>query len=248
MNNSLAFDCLLIFGISLFGGLAALIRVWSDEYLHLFVSFGAGIFLGTVFIHLLPESMAMAGSGQAGLSVLCGYILVFFVERVLTLTGDGGYDHNHKVVSMTVLVGLSVHSLIEGMGLVVTAADAHLSRAILVSILAHKLPAAFALGCLFVLARIPRARTIMLLVLFSMMTPAGAVLLAPLLPAGTGSVVSFLTGLTAGSFLYVATGDLLPEVFHTRERLWLKMVLLILGIVVVGALGLASPETEGMVP
>lgn len=246
MNNSLALNCLLIFCTSLLGGLAALIRAWSDEYLHLFVSFGAGIFLGTVFIHLLPESLAMAEHGQAGLTILGGYLLVFFVERVLNLAGDGGYDHNHMVVSITALVGLSVHSLIEGMGLVVTAADAHLSRAILVSILAHKMPAAFALGSLFMLAKLPRGKIIGLLVLFSLMTPAGAVLLAPLLPAGTGNVVSFLTGLTAGSFLYVATGDLLPEVFHTRERLWLKMALLILGIVVVGALGLASSEAEGL--
>ncbi len=223
----------------------ALIRAWSDEYLHLFVSFGAGIFLGTVFIHLLPESLAMGEAAQTGLIVLGGYLLVFFVERIMNLSGDGGYDHNHKVVSMTVLIGLSVHSLIEGMGLVVTAADADLSRAILVSILAHKMPAAFALGSLFVLARIPRAKTIGLLVLFSLMTPAGAVLLAPLLPTGSG-VVSFLTGLTAGSFLYVATGDLLPEVFHTREKLWLKMALLVLGIMVVGYLGLAVHETEGL--
>jgi len=63
--------------------------------------------------------------------------------------------------------------------------------------------------------------------------------LAGLLLAGTGNVAAFLTGLTAGSFLYVATGDLLPEVFHTRERLWLKMGLLLLGIVIVGVLGLA---------
>jgi uncharacterized membrane protein YraQ (UPF0718 family) len=41
---------------------------------------------------------------------------------------------------------------------------------------------------------------------------------------------SLLTGFACGTFLYVATCDLLPEVFHGRDRPTLKLVCVLVGI------------------
>ena len=76
---------------------------------------------------------------------------------------------------------------------------------------------------------IPRRRAALLLVLYSASTPAG-LLLGSWLALGAGSLLApVLTGLACGTFLYVAVGDLLPEVFHGGGRLS-GVVGLLLGI------------------
>lgn len=237
MNSQLVTYCAIIFVAALAGGIITIVRRWSDELLHLFVSFGAGVFLGVVFIHLLPEAFSSNHTGPVGFAVLLGFLLIFFVEQFLFTSGDRGYDHSHRVISITVLIGLSVHSLVAGFGLAITNHDPDLGRLIFYSIIAHKPAAAFSLGSLFLLARIPTIKALMLLALFAAMTPLGAMVLAPMFATGSQMAIDILTGLTAGSFLYVATSDLLPEVFHTKERRWVKLGLLLAGIAVIAFVG-----------
>jgi len=232
MNESFLTYCLLIFAAGLFGGILPFIRKWSDDLLHLFVSFGAGIFIGTVFLHLLPEALSHDYEGNSAVYVLIGFMLVFFIERFLVVKGDGGYDHNHYVVSITALVGLSVHSLIAGLGLAVSSNFDGIGSLIFYSIIAHKSTAAFSLASLFLLAKIKLKKRVLLIVLFSAMTPLGALFFSYVITSVNQQLLSPLLGLTAGTFLYVAVGELLPEVFHTKSHRWSKMALLIFGIVV----------------
>ena len=115
-----------------------------------------------------------------------------------------------------------------------------LGTVILVSILAHKATAAFSLTSLFVLGKFSKKKSTLLLILFSLMTPLGALVITPFFAYGSETVVEVLTGLTAGTFLWVATGDMLPEVFHTRNKRWIKLALLIAGIIVMFLLSLAG--------
>jgi zinc transporter ZupT len=39
-----------------------------------------------------------------------------------------------------------------------------------------------------------------------------------------------------GTFLYVATGDLLPEVFHGRAKRWPNLALLAVGLAIMAAI------------
>ena len=49
---------------TLLGALPPVARRWGDRGLHLFIAGSAGIFLGTVFLHLLPELSASSGHGH----------------------------------------------------------------------------------------------------------------------------------------------------------------------------------------
>ncbi len=49
----------LLFGAVAFGGLLPFARRWSEAGLHALVALSAGIFLGSVFLHLLPELMGV---------------------------------------------------------------------------------------------------------------------------------------------------------------------------------------------
>ena len=240
MNGDVLIYSAVVFIIAFLGGMITLIKTWSDELLHLFLSFGAGIFLGVVFLHLLPEAVAHGHSITVPAMVLLGYLLLFFLEKFLFTHRPGGTAHGHKVISITALAGLSVHSLIEGLGLAAGSTDERLGTVILLSILAHKATAAFSLTSLFVLGKFSRKRSTLLLVLFSLMTPIGALVMTPFFAYGSETVVEVLTGLTAGTFLWVATGDMLPEVFHTQDRRWVKLLLLMIGILIMLALSMAG--------
>jgi zinc and cadmium transporter len=240
MPSDLILYCLIMFLATVAGGLITLIRQWSDEWLHLFLSFGAGIFLGAVFFHLLPEVMRLEHSYRAGMFILGGYLLIFFVERILLSREGGAHSHGHVVVSLTVLIGLSVHSLVEGFGLAVTMVDPQLAWILLVSILAHKIPAAFSLVSLALLAKQSRQRSFYYLLLFAATAPAGALVLGPLLGLDRAGDMWQTTGLVTGSFLYVATADLLPEVFHSHRRRWVNLFLMLVGITLMSLVGTES--------
>ena len=69
------------------------------------------------------------------------------------------------------------------------------------------------------------------------MTPFGALVLGPILPTHEGYLMNASLGLTAGTFLYVSVSELLPEVFHTKEKKWIKLLLLIIGMLVIASMG-----------
>jgi len=240
MDDTLLLYCLIIFLAAFTGGLLTLIKKWSDELLHLFLSFGAGIFLGAVFLHLLPEALSHDHGDEAALATLAGFMLIFFFERFLFASGVGENANHagHKVISISAMVGLSVHSLVAGFGLAVgDASSASIGSLIFFSILAHKTTAAFSLTSLFLLAKLSRRQIVGLLLLFSLMTPAGALIFAPMFQMLQETTMATLLGVTSGTFLYVATGEMLPEVFHTRENRWLKLSLMVVGIIIMSLLG-----------
>ncbi|MEA1980561.1 MAG: ZIP family metal transporter [candidate division Zixibacteria bacterium] len=246
MDNNVFTYCIIIFLSALLGGFIAIAKKWSDEYLHLFLSFGAGIFLGMVFLHLLPEVLAHKHDPVLSIMVLAGFMFIFIVERILFISSDGGgYDHSHKIISLTAMLGLSVHSIIGGVGLAVGSVDQNLGWLIFISIISHKMPASFALTSLFVLGKFSKKRIWLFLILFSLMTPLGALAFAPIVKLAGSLTIEILTAFTAGTFLYVATADILPEVFHTREKKWIKLLLLIIGIIVISFIGFLDIHVGG---
>ncbi len=238
MNESLIFYCSVIFVCAFAGGVIAILKRWSDSLLHLFISFGAGVFLGAVFFELLPDAMSHENKVEVSIAILVGYMLIFSIERVLLVTGKEGYDHSHKVISIAAFTGLSVHSLIDGLGLSVGSLQPEIGRVVFLSILAHHVPAAFSVASLLTLGRFSRGKVLSLLVLFAATPALGASLFAPIFSMASDRAFGLLTGLMTGTFLYVATGDLLPEVFHSKAKRWRNLLLLLVGITVIALVAL----------
>lgn len=252
----------------------------SDRVLHLLVAFSTGIFLGVVFLHLLPEVAHMtelsatadaalvegdvhaghdhgpvdsarpeAGAGGAELfshqhrssilwpCVLLGVLAVFLTENLVLRSGKD----RHVTVSMASLFGLGIHAFLTGVGLAAADASPGLSDPVYLSLLTHKGPEAFSLGTVFLLAGFSRARILGVVVAFSLVTPAGALLGGLMVDGLPQEGLLVLMALATGTFLFVALCDLLPEVFHHAEDGLPKVVLLVLGIAV-------STLLEGALP
>lgn len=198
-------------------------------------AFAAGVFLGVGFIHMLPHAAeTWAGLGwrypMAFTLATVGFVLMLLIEHVLLpehphrgLHEPAGHSFDSLVDggregigAYVVLAALSVHSLLAGLAL---GAEASLASAVVLffAIFAHKSTAGFALGVSLVRARVGVARSWVLLALFAISTPVGILVgtgLGAFLegPAERTVEASFIS-LAAGTFVYVATFDILRDEF-----------------------------------
>jgi zinc transporter ZupT len=149
---------------------------------------------------------------------------------------DHGHGHvrrenqRHRAVGWAALIGLSVHSLTSGVALAAVAEDEEIASVMLWAILAHKGFESFSLASVFSMSSPERRQVLAMVIAFAFVSPLG-LLLGHQVTAlfGTGGI-AVLTALAAGTFLYVCIGELLPEVFHHREDVFLKIALLCAGV------------------
>ena len=251
MPENLLIAAALLFGVNLLAGAPLLLGNWSDRVLHRFVGLSAGIFLGTVFLHLVPEladvavenadAPGMAGGRSPWIAMLAGFLTLFFVERVWLaekVEDDGSHDSRHKVLWYAALAGLALHAAVAGVGLaavaVVSEAKAGLGLSVLfLAILMHKASESLSLATVMRLAGLSKTRSTAYLAAFSLITPVFLFLGTSIFDPGSATAGIFM-GLAAGTFLYVAVCDLLPEVFHGERRLP-EAAALVLGVILAGA-------------
>ncbi len=225
-----------IFLAAALGSLPPLLGRWSDRQLHLFVAFGAGVFLGAVFFHLIPETIANQPDLLTNFMILNGFMVILFVERVLVRHSHHDIEDEakdrHQVVGLSAFIGLSIHSVMAGFALGASFAAPRVALAIFLAIVSHKSVAAFSLATVFRLSNTSLKQSLVMLSIFALCTPAGALLSMPLVHVLSEIHVTIPTAIAAGTFIYVATMDLLPEAFHdTRKRLG-PFIALSLGILV----------------
>ena len=85
------------------------------------------------------------------------------------------------------------------------------------AIFAHKLVMSFSLVAKFLAANVSNVQTILLLTLFSLVTPVGTLVGSYALESAGGSAVTVMHCLTVGAFLYIGTVDVCP---HTGPTLF----------------------------
>lgn len=218
--------------LTLAGGLVALQPGRGERAAHLSVALAAGLLVGVLGLHLLPEVFGYGEHGEHaghasetsfGRTLACvaiGALSLFAVERFLRRLGRG---ERHGGVGRSTTVALCLHALAAGVSLGVVASMPALRAPILTSILAHKLAEGFALVAALRLAGAARGRATLQLAGFSLVTPLGAALGVALSPSEEGA--GTLAALAAGSFVYVVLGEMLPELLHHRRDVGLRCAL-----------------------
>lgn len=173
----------------------------------------SGIFIGAALFHMLPD--AQHGFAQLDVSypvaiTLCviGFIMLILIERTsITLNKK---LHSSQITGILLTVVLSIHSIIEGaaLGINMTISGAFV---IFVAIIAHKSLASFALIVSLRRANFHQKHIMIMLLIFSLMTPIGifmASFIGHALENDAGVYAeSILNAITAGTFLYIGTLD-----------------------------------------
>jgi zinc and cadmium transporter len=200
------------------------------------LAFGAGVLLSAALLHMLPAAIPVLGP-NTGIYVLIGYLIMTLLER-FTMAHPCGESvcPNHRL-GLVALLGLSVHSVIAGMALgvgLLDATDLSTSVALMAAILVHKIPETLALMGLISAARWKHKAMVISLVVFSLMGPLG-ILLGSLQALHSPTFLSSALATSAGTFLYIASSDLLPQLHKKMKQEWLYLFAFLAGLAVLGA-------------
>ena len=231
---------LVLLLVSMAGAFLPRIKELNDRQAHLLMALSAGIFIGLLFFLLLPEAIHESEHGGFDVHVVmyaiaAGFVLIMTVETMLKHRHMGGCsceccqdNHNHKLMSMSSFAGLSIHAACDG-GMCI-----------------HKFVVLFSLSTTMLLTDYSRKQALWRLFAFALITPlAGVVFFLAL--SGIGDLDG-ITGLplafAAGTFMYVALCDILPEAFHRKKQDLGSYGLVLLGIALIILFVLYFPHTH----
>ncbi len=191
---------------------------WDDEALRALVATGAGFMLAVAFVEMLPEALEQVPN--AGVWAIAGFLLVHLAEHVLTPHFHYGHETHAGLgshVSVAATLGLTVHSLIDGVAIVVAAqTSTHLGLLVFAAMVWHKVPGGFTLASIVsATGGSRRAAFIAASILGGASLIGGLIYLLVQSDRWIGPALA----LSCGSLIYVAATDLLPEVNKKRTLL-----------------------------
>ncbi len=246
-----------ILAISMVGAYLPRVKTLSDRQIHLLVALSTGIFLGLLFLLLLPEALEECEHGgidthDTMFALLAGFMLIMSVEiylkhRHMDSCGCECDSHSHKLVSFSSMIGLSIHAACDGIALAATfLAGGEIAAITTVGMCIHKFVVLFSLSSITLVTDIPKKRSLRYLLAFSLITP-----LSGLLFFGVLDGVSDVEGLAgvpmafaAGTFMYVALCDMLPEAFHRKKQDMKSFLLVLVGVAIIGAITIFFPHVH----
>lgn len=237
---TLYLTCVVLFSAVVLSGMVMFVMPFKKDRVRLLLSFSGAYLFALSLVHFLPEIYHSAGA-KAGLWVLLGFLIQLVLEII-----SGGIEHGHihvhkkhgakAVVPYAVILGLGIHSFLEGMPLAfsVEGGGAFSNTPLLMGILLHKIPVAFVLVTLLLQSGVSRQKTFMWLIIFAMIAPLGAVV-GNLFDAGMGhdhehggQFTAAVMGVVVGIFLHVSTTILFEAGEGHRFNL-MKFITVIIG-------------------
>ena len=179
-----------------------------------------------------------------GGAIMAGFLLMFVLEG----SGIGhavheehhdhehghGHGHVHHAAAGGLLVfGLTLHAATDGVAIGAAAAtgDFALTVTVLLAVLIHKGPAAFSLGVFSMHEREERKDSIRDVVIFSLATPVMIIIAGLALAELETQMIGLAMLFSAGTFLYVATVDTLPDI-HNPETGKKAMMHVLIGVAI----------------
>lgn len=191
---------ILFFSVLLGGGASWFIKTDSLAF-RLSLAFSGAFLFGTLMLHLLPE-LFEGNAHSIGVWVLLGFGVQLFLDFISKGLEHGHYHAHGNKLPLLPLLGLFIHSFIEGMPLAehATHDHAHNGPGLLWSLVLHKMPIALLVTSALRNAKISTPLVITSLVLFALSTPLGS------LAAGTLTAYTLpILGLATGLLLHVST-------------------------------------------
>jgi zinc transporter 1/2/3 len=229
-------------------------------------SAGGGVILAVACTHLIPEVVEAFGEigmeYPLGLAlILIGYILILFLEKVI-FQHDHAHDRvpvnnkshqkslieeedepdieSHKknsiITPIVLTIALSIHSLFEGIILGVQS-DPSGTVSLMIAILLHKPIETLFVGIVMVKEHVPMKMFIVLATIVCVATPIGIGIGLLIVDSDAPDLLFAIFGaLAAGSFIYIATTEIIAEEFQNSPNArirWRKFIALILGAAII---------------
>jgi zinc transporter ZupT len=197
---------ILLFLSCFLGGMAIfLFKKDNTQRLKLILSFSGAYLFAITILHLIPE-VYHQGDHAIGLYVLGGFLFQILLEQFSEGIEHGHihkHHHDHYVFPYGIMFSLCLHAFLEGMPL----AQGHQNQ-LFFGIGLHHIPASFALASVLMQNKISRNPIILLLIVFSTMSPMGYLFSEALSNGQIGNLDNYfdkIMGVVIGIFLHIST-------------------------------------------
>lgn len=187
---------------------------WTLRALDAILSFAAGFLISVSLIDLLPGAIERSGSSGA-VAALVAYVLVHITQHTIGRHFHFGEETHpvSSVVSMTALIGLLMHTFVDGVAVASGfGVSQGLGALVFVAVLLHKFPEGLAISSLFLAAGASRTKAIAAALALGVTTIVGV-----LLTDQIGFLQEYGLGISAGVTLYVAASNLVPEFQQSKS-------------------------------
>lgn len=229
--------------VFLYGGLAGIATLlgiylvlkreeWVKKRTIYLISFAAGALVALSLLDVLPEAFELNEYGLhwALLSFLAFYALEKGVvlhaehEEIAECDPESEAHRRHSFGVMSFL-GIGFHSLLDGVVIGAGFADSHITGIVTtIGVTLHEFPEGLSILSILFHAGFDRTQAIVYSVAVALATPVGAIAGYLFLRSIEASVLGALLGIAAGSFLYIAASDLLPETHRQTSPYILPLV------------------------
>ena len=260
--------------LALLGGLPPILSKIKEnqQTLRRITGIASGILLASALLVVIPEGFELAteeheesgeeeegvGNLLIGGAVLAGFLMMLILEG----SGIGhavheehhdhhdehGHEHvHHRNSPWIIVLGLSLHSAADGLAIGSAAAGSTeaVTALVALAVLIHKVPAAFSLGVFSMHERENRNDSVRDIVMFSLATPVMILVSFYTLQGMDDHLIALVMLFAAGTFLYVATVDTLPDI-HNPETGRAAVRNVLIGVVVM-ILVLYGAEAAGLI-
>ena len=201
---------LILFVTTIIGGLFSQLIGVKPNQIRLPLIFAGSFLFGVTIIHILPEILTLSEEPmKIGVVILIGFFFQQFLEH-FTSGIEHGHFHAHKhassVSNLSLIIALVLHSLLEGSLLTHDSPfhARHESYTLLMGIILHKMPAAFALMTSLKTGRKFTSGQWLVLIIFALSSPVGLLFSETILSLSQENLL-YLFALVCGSFLHIST-------------------------------------------
>jgi zinc and cadmium transporter len=209
------------------GGFIITTHKWARQSLRYFIAVGSGFMLGAIFLEMLPESLHHTPSASA--LMLIGYLIIHMFEHTFASHLHFGEETHHDemedpVVGLSALIGMIVHTFFDGVAIgagFLISENVGIGILVFIAVFIHKIPDGFTIASITLSSGYSNKRAMAAAGSLGISTLIG-VLIVHLMPA----LVKYALPLSAGTLLYVAATDLMPEV---NRDTGVKMAFLVFG-------------------
>lgn len=204
--------------ISLVGAFTVLLskKLFHDLIPNL-VAFSAGALIGGAILHLIPESVQELGNGSTTyLLILLGIVLFYILEQFIHWHHCHKETHEHKhPVSYLILFADTIHNLIDGLAIgAAFLINPAVGLSTLIAVVAHEIPQELGDFGILIHSGWTVRRALIVNFISSLTFLAGGLIVYFL---ARSINVSYLLPFAAGTFIYIAAVDLIPEIKSNGE-------------------------------
>lgn len=224
------------FVISLISFIGILILLVKEKLLSkillVLVAFSAGSLIGAAFLHLLPEAIGKSSGVEIFISVLIGYVSFFFLEKFLLWHHCHKVEHVHTLGYVN-LISDAIHNFVDGLIIAASFLSSfNLGIITTLAVISHEIPQEIGDFGVLLYSKFKKRKALILNFI---------VALAAILGGIAGFFVSshvekftfLLLPFAAGSFIYISSSDMIPEIKKVEE---LKKSSLLFSIFILGIL------------